>query len=110
MSESTGISLQRESDPGFTPQSRRRLALPVALGSGLSAAPIVSALRQDYIAGLIAGAPTLAAALLIFFLVICPAVWSKSPDRQSAALAVLDRLLGRPSEGPRQRKRRGAST
>jgi hypothetical protein len=110
MSESTGVSLQRESDPGFIPQSRRRLALPVALGSGLGAAPIVSALRQDYISGLIAGAPTFIAALLIFFLVVCPAVWSKSPDRQSAALAVLDRLLGRPCEGLKQRKRRSVST
>ncbi|MDQ0386835.1 hypothetical protein J2S54_003655 [Streptomyces sp. DSM 42143] len=83
--------------------------MPIALGGGLSAAPIVSALRQDYVAGVIAGAPTFAVAMLIFFLVICPAVWSKSPDRQVAALAVLDRLLGRPSEGPKQRKRRGGN-
>ncbi|MGW5132343.1 hypothetical protein [Streptomyces sp. NPDC004135] len=109
MSEGTGISLVRESDPSYAPQSRRRLALPLALGSGMSAAPIVSAMRQDYVAGLIAGAPAFAVALLIFFLVICPAVWSKSADRQSAALAVLDRLLGRPGEKPKQRKRRGGS-
>jgi hypothetical protein len=81
--------------------------LPIAVGGGLSVAPIVSAVRQDYVAGIIAGAPTLAVGLLIFFLVVCPAVWSRSPDRQSAALAVLDRLLGRPGDRPKPRKRRG---
>ncbi len=70
----------------------------------MAAAPVVSALRQDYMAGLIAGAPSCAAALLIFFLVICPAVWSKDQGRQSAALAVLDRLLGRPVAPHTQRK------
>ncbi|MFF9664696.1 hypothetical protein ACF1FY_21685 [Streptomyces althioticus] len=109
MSESTGVSLLRESDPGFIVQPRRRLALPIALGGGLSAAPVVGALQQDYIAGIIAGAPAFVVAMLIFFLVICPAVWSKSPDRQVAALTVLDRLLGRPSERPKQRRRRGGS-
>ncbi|MEU5794895.1 hypothetical protein ABZ800_15460 [Streptomyces sp. NPDC047813] len=82
------------------------MAMPIMLGGGLGAAPIVSTLRQDYLAGLIAGAPSFAAALLIFFLVICPAVWSKSPARQSAALAVLDRLLGRQDDSRKPRNRR----
>lgn len=106
MSETTGNLAVGESDTALTRPPTRRLALPIVLGGGVSAAPIVSAVRQDYIAGLIAGAPTLGAALLIFFFVVCPAVWSTNPDRQSAALAVLDRLLGRPSERPKQRRRR----
>lgn len=110
MSESTGYSLARESDVARSGQASRRLMLPIAVGGSLSAAPIVSAVRQDYTAGIIAGAPTFAVTLLIFFLVICPAVWSRSPDRQSAALAVLDRLLGRPGDRPTPRKRRSGGS
>lgn len=110
MSESTGNSLARESDTARSGQASRRLALPIAVGGGLSAAPVVSLVRQDYTAGIVAGAPTFAASLLIFFLVICPAVWSRSPARQSAALAVLDRLLGRPGDQPKPRRRRTAES
>ncbi len=106
MSESTGNPFPRESDNGLSRQPVRRLVLPVMLGSGVSVTPVVSALRQDYTAGLIAGAPTLGLALMTFFLIICPAVWSRDPNRQAAALAVLDRLLGKPAERPKQRRRR----
>ncbi|WP_234440754.1 hypothetical protein [Streptomyces rimosus] len=109
MSETTGNLAAGESDTALIRQPSRRLVLPIALSCGAGVAPIVSAVRQDWVAGLIAGAPAFGVALLIFFFVICPAVWSTKPDRQSAALAVLDRLLGWPGDRPRQRKRRVAA-
>ncbi|WP_030812249.1 hypothetical protein [Streptomyces sp. NRRL S-337] len=109
MSESTGNVAVGESDTSLTRQPARRLALPIVLSGGASAAPIVCAVRQDYTAGLIASAPMLAVTLLIFFFVVCPAVWSTKPGRQSAALAVLDRLLGRPNDQSNRRRRRSAA-
>jgi hypothetical protein len=75
--------------------SSRRLALPAALG-GLSAGPIVGAMRQDRVASMIAAAPAFTVVLLTFLIVIGPAVLARSHARRSAALTVLDRLLGGP--------------
>lgn len=109
MSESTGNLPVGESDTSLTRQPARRLALTIVLSSGAGVAPIVYAVRQDYGAVLIASAPMLGVALLIFLFVVCPAVWSTKPGRQSAALAVLDRLLGLPSDQPNPRRRRRAA-
>ena len=36
--------------------------------------------------------------IMIIFIVICPAIWSRKPARRKAALDVIDRLLGRQSK------------
>ncbi|MEU6377059.1 hypothetical protein [Streptomyces sp. NPDC046909] len=36
-----------------------------------------------------------AALLTVLMVAVAPAVWSRSPERRAAAMAVLDRLLGR---------------
>lgn len=102
MDETTGNPPVSESDSYPSGQTARRVLVATTIGAA-GVSPVVTAVRQDYLSGLIVGAPASVVVMLVFVFVVCPAVWSKEPRRQAAALAVLDRLLGRPDKPKRRR-------
>ncbi len=107
MSEGTGNALPGEVDqvmssPIVVEPLRRSLRWPAWAGlAGLpSAGAVAAGLSGDVIlVALSAVAPSLICGSFFFFGVVCPAIWSRRPRRQKAALAVMASLLGRAPQG-----------
>ncbi|MFE4973479.1 hypothetical protein ACFRAR_15360 [Kitasatospora sp. NPDC056651] len=60
-----------------------------------TAGPTVAGLQGNTTIAVISAAPGLAVGLLFFFGVVCPAVWSRKPQRRRAALNAMNALIGR---------------
>ncbi|MFD4908658.1 hypothetical protein [Kitasatospora purpeofusca] len=79
---------------GSTPGHSARWLAPTAM-TATTAGPMVAGFQSNTTIAVISAAPTLAVGLLFFFGVVCPAVWSRKPQRQKAALKVMSTLIGR---------------
>ncbi|MFJ8436991.1 hypothetical protein ACIQ9P_37430 [Kitasatospora sp. NPDC094019] len=69
-----------------------------------TAGSMVAGVQGNTTIAAITATPTLVASLLFFFGVVCPAVWSRKPQRRTAAIKVLNTLIGRSSARPRASK------
>lgn len=97
MHEGTGspVSTGSVQVAGQTPhRSASRWLAPVgAAATGIG--PITAGLQGNTTIAVISAAPGLILVTLLFFGVVCPAVWSRRTQRQKAALNVLNALIGR---------------
>ncbi|WP_416876094.1 hypothetical protein [Kitasatospora sp. SC0581] len=71
----------------------RWLAPASAAATGIG--PIAAGVQGNTTIAIISAAPGLILVTLLFFGVVCPAVWSKKTQRQKAALNVLNALIER---------------
>ncbi|MFF2747113.1 hypothetical protein ACFVVA_16385 [Kitasatospora sp. NPDC058048] len=88
---------------GGGPGRSTRWLAPTAM-TATTAGPMVAGFQGNTTIAVISAAPTLVVGLLLFFGVVCPAVWSTKPQRQRAALKVMNTLIGRsPTRTPASR-------
>jgi hypothetical protein len=96
MHEGTGSPVSSETVQAASEaprQASRWLASAGVLAAG--AGPLAAGLQGNRAVAVISAAPGLLLGLLVFFGVVCPAIWSKKAQRQRAALNVLNALIGR---------------
>jgi len=113
MSEGTANALSREVSQGTdeTPDTeppRRTTWLTPASLAVTGGGTLAAGLRGDIAAASMLAAPILVLGSFLFFGVVCPAIWSRKPQRQKAALTVLTSLLG--TTRRRNASRRRSST
>ncbi|GGZ18217.1 hypothetical protein GCM10010387_08340 [Streptomyces inusitatus] len=114
MSEGTGPALPREADQGMdgtsgTEPLRRptRWLTPAGLAV-TSGGALAAGFQGNMAVAAMSAAPSLLLGSFFFFGVVCPAVWSRKPQRQKAALAVMTSLLGTARRRNTTRRRRPA--
>ncbi|WP_330240465.1 hypothetical protein [Streptomyces sp. NBC_00525] len=100
MSEGTGNPLPREVDQsmdgilGAEPRRRPTRWLTPAGLAVTGAGTLAAGFQGNMAVAAMSAAPSLLLGAFFFFGVVCPAVWSRKPQRQKAALAVMTSLLG----------------
>jgi hypothetical protein len=100
MSEGTGNALPGEEGQvmggAFVAEPLRRSTRWLA-PAGLamtSTGALAAGLQDNMTVAAMSAAPSLILGSFFFFGVVCPAVWSRKPQRQKAALDVMTSLLG----------------
>jgi len=114
MSEGTGNALPGEASQvmggAFGPEPLRRSTRWLA-PAGLamtSTGALAAGLQGNMTVAAMSAAPSLILGSFFFFGVVCPAVWSRKPQRQKAALDVMISLLRLAPQRSATRRRRSA--
>ncbi|MCB5910143.1 hypothetical protein [Streptomyces pinistramenti] len=100
MSEGTGNTRPSEAGQvmggafGAEPLRRSARWLAPAGLAMTSTGALAAALQGSMTVAAMSSAPSLILGSFFFFGVVCPAVWSRKPQRQKAALDVMTSLLG----------------